>query len=77
VTAQLQREGWPVGTTLIRRLLRELGVSRTVGRVRVCTTDSHHSNWRYPHLIKGMRITKPDQVWVADITYLRLGRRFI
>src|SRR5262249_57738046 len=49
VTAQLQREGWPVGTTLIRRLLKELGVSRTVGHVRVCTTNSHHSSWRYPN----------------------------
>lgn len=77
VTAQLQREGWVVGTTRVRRLLKELGVSRTVGRVRVSTTDSHHSSWRYPNLIQGMSITKPDQVWVADITYLRLGRRFI
>jgi putative transposase len=75
--AQLRREGLTVGERVVRRILRELGVSHSVGKVRVRTTDSNHSHLRYPNRIKGLDITGPDQVWVADITYIRLGTRFI
>jgi len=77
VTAQLKREGWSVGETRIRRLLRQLEHTASVGRVRTRTTDSQHSLPRHPNRIKGLTITRPNQVWVADITYIRLGRRFI
>ena len=74
---ELQRRGVGVGEHRVRRLLREMGVSRSVGRVRVRTTDSHHAHPRYPNRIQGLTIACPDQVWVADITYIRLGHRFI
>jgi transposase InsO family protein len=77
VTAQLRREGWQVGETRVRRLLRQLDHSCSVGRVRVTTTDSTHNLPRYPNRVKHLDITRPNQVWVADITYIRLGRRFI
>lgn len=77
VLAQLRRQGVEAGERAVRRVLRALGVSHSVGRVRVQTTDSHHPHPRYPNRIKGLVLTRPDQVWVADITYLRLGRRFI
>jgi transposase InsO family protein len=77
VTAQLKREGWTVGETRVRRLLRQIDHSCSIGHVRVATTNSQHSLPRYPNLIKGLDITRPNQVWVADITYIRLGRRFI
>jgi len=77
VTAQLKREGWSVGETRVRRLLKQIDHSCSVGRLRVTTTDSAHSLPRYPNLVKGLDITRPNQVWVADITYIRLGRRFI
>lgn len=77
VTAQLKREGWKVGETRVRRLLKLLDHTCRVGRVRVITTDSNHSLPRYPNLVKDLEITRPNQVWVADITYIRLGRRFI
>jgi transposase InsO family protein len=73
----LLRQGMVVGEHRVRRLLRQLGITRSVGKVRVQTTDSHHSHPRYPNQIKGLKPTRPDQVWVADITYIRLGRRFI
>jgi putative transposase len=76
VTAQLQREGWAVGTTRIRRILKQLGHTRSVGKVTVRTTDSSHSHLRYPNRIRGLTPTRPDQVWVADITYIRHGYRF-
>jgi putative transposase len=77
VTAQLKRAGWSVGERVVRRLLRALGSTRQVGRVRVRTTDSHHAHPRYPNRIRGLEVTHPNQVWVADITYIRLGLRFI
>jgi transposase InsO family protein len=77
VTAQLKREGWAVGETRVRRLLAQLDHSCSVGRVRVTTTDSAHRLPRYPNRVKDLTITRPNQVWVADIPYIRLGRRFI
>jgi putative transposase len=77
VTAQLKREGVEVGETRVRRLLSALNHSASVGRARVATTDSQHGERRFPNLVKGRDITAPNQVWVADITYLRLGRRFL
>lgn len=77
VTAQLKREGWQVGETRVRRLLKQMDHSCTVGRVRITTTNSRHEWPRYPNLLKNLVIGRPNQAWVADITYIRLGRRFI
>lgn len=77
LSQEMVRQGYGVGEHVARRLLRTLGMSRTVGKVRVQTTDSHHPHLRYPNQIKGMKLSAPDQVWVADITYIRLGTRFI
>ena len=77
VTAQLKREGQEVGETRVRRLLKQLDHSCSIGRVRITTTDSDHNLPRYPNLVKGLEITRPNQVWTSDITYIRLGRRFI
>jgi putative transposase len=54
-------------------------MSRAVGKVRLQTTDSNHAHPRYPYpnRITGMTLKSPDQVWVGDITYIRLGTRFI
>lgn len=75
--AQLHREGWAVGERVVRRLLKLLGGSRQVGRVKVKTTDSAHEHWRYPNRLKQTVVKHPDQAWCADITYIRLGNRFI
>jgi putative transposase len=77
VLRQLQRAGWQVGETRVRRVLKQMGHTAQIGRVRVRTTDSSHSHGRYPNLLKQTVVQYPDQVWVADITYLRLGHRFI
>ena len=77
VTQQLKRSGYSVGETRVRRLLRQLEHSCKVGKVRISTTDSNHDLLRYPNRIKRLEITCINQVWVADITYIRLGRRFI
>lgn len=76
VLAQLQRAGWLVGERRVRRLLHWLGHSCQVGRVRIQTTDSQHNWQRYPNRIKGVQATRPNQIWVADLTYIRYGRDF-
>jgi len=77
VTAQLRRDGWPINSKVVRRLLHEFGLHARVGRVRWHTTDSTHDQPRYPNLVRELAVAYPDQLWVADITYLRLGHRFI
>lgn len=77
VTQQLKRAGFVVGETRVRRLLKQLEHTCKVGKVRIATTDSHHDLPRYPNRIKGLEIMHINQIWVADITYIRLGRRFI
>ena len=76
-THQLKRKGHALGETRFRRLLDELEHTSQVGKVRFSTTDRRHDHPRYPNLIKKLEITHVNQVWVADITYIRLGRRFI
>ena len=65
LTAQLRREGWEVNSKHVRRLMRHLGVQgkRPVRKRR--TTDSTHDFPRYPNLVQELRVTHPDQVWVA------------
>ena len=77
ITQQLKRKGYAVGETRVRRLLRELEHSCQVGKVRIRTTNSRHNHRRYPNRIKQLEITHINQIWVADITYIRLGRKFI
>ena len=77
LAAQLKREGRTVNTKVVRRILKELGIQRKVGQVRIRTTDSSHPHWRYPNLVQGWQPIRPDSVWVADVTYIRLGSSFI
>src|SRR5206468_611225 len=64
-------------TKVVRRILKKLGVQRKVGQVRIRTTDSSHPHWHYPNLVQGVQPKRPNQVWVADVTYIRLGSNFI
>src|SRR6266536_5975606 len=41
------------------------------------TADSNHAFPRYPNLVEGLEVVRPDQVWVADITYIRLRQGFV
>jgi transposase InsO family protein len=76
-TQQLKRNGYTVGETRVRRLLNTLEHRCKVGKVCFSTTNSRHNLQRYPNRIKHLQISHVNQVWVADITYIQLGRRFI
>jgi putative transposase len=77
ITAQLKREGWLVNSKRVRRLTGELGFQGKIYRKKRRTTNSDHPFPRYPTLVQGLEIVRPDQVWVGDITYVRLHREFV
>jgi putative transposase len=78
ITALLQREGWRVNHKRVLRIMREdnlLCLRKPL--FRPATTDSRHG-WRvWPNLARQMVPTGPNQLWVADITYVRLGEMFV
>jgi len=75
--ALLRREGWAVNHKRVLRLLRTDNLLCLRQRAFVpATTDSRH-DWRVvPNLARGMQLTGLDQLWVADITYVRLLEEF-
>jgi putative transposase len=77
VTAALGREGKQVNHKKVLRLMRESDLLCRVRRRRVKTTDSRHHFPRYPNLVKGVNITRLNQVWLADITYIRIRTGFV
>jgi len=77
VAKQLQYEGWTVNHKKVLRLMRESDLLCQVKRKWMKTTDSRHRFPRYPNLIKGMIINRLNQVWVADITYIRIRTGFV
>jgi transposase InsO family protein len=77
LTALLRREGWEVNGKRVRRLMAELGIHGTLPVRRKRTTDSNHTFPRWPNLVEGLQVVRPDQAWVADITYIRLRRDFV
>ena len=76
VTAQLHREGYIVNHKRVLRVMRENDLLVVV-KHRVRTTNSSHNYGRYPNLVQDIVIMRPDQVWCADITYIRLRRQFV
>ncbi len=77
ITAALRREGWTVNHKRVRRLLREDNLLCLRKRKFAVTTDSNHGRKIYPNLAGKMTPTGVDQLWVADITYVRLQEEFI
>jgi len=77
VSCQLKRERWDVNHKKVLRIMRESDLLCRAKRKRVKTTDSGHHFPRYPNLIKGMIINRLNQVWLADITYIRIRTGFV
>ena len=76
LTQELKRAGWQINRKRVQRLMQEENLLVQVRRY--CrTTNSKHGYGRYPHLIKHLEIVKPDQVWCADLTDIRLPRQFV
>jgi putative transposase len=77
LTALLHRQGHTVNTKRVRRLMGEMGIQGKAPVRRRRTTNSDHAFPRYPNRVEGLEVIRPDQVWVADITYIRLKNEFV
>ncbi len=75
VTAELGRRSSAVNRKRVLRVMEENDLIRQLRRTPR-TTDSRHGYPRYPNLVKGLAIERPNPVWCADITYIRLERQF-
>jgi putative transposase len=77
ITEELKRRGWEVGPKRVRRIMREDNLLCLRRCKFVVTTDSNHSRPIYPNLAREMKLTGINQLWVADITYIRLETEFV
>jgi putative transposase len=78
ITAELKRLGWEAGHRRVGRIMREDNLLCLRRRKFVATTtDSNHNLRVYPNLAGSMELTGIDQLWIADITYIRLEMEFI
>jgi hypothetical protein len=77
IAVLVQREGYEVGTKKVRRLMKEDNLLAVRRRKFVTTTDSDHDFDVYPNLAEQLIVRDVNQLWVADITYVRLLREFV
>ena len=77
ITAELRRRGMLVNHKRVARMMREDNLLAVQPRAFVVTTDSDHALEVYLNLAKRMKLTGINQLWVADITYIRLQREFV
>jgi transposase InsO family protein len=77
ITAELVRRGWQVGPSRVYRIMREDNLLCLRRRRFVITTNSNHGLSVYPNRAADMTLTGINQLWVADITYIRLETEFV
>lgn len=77
ITAQLRRDGWVVNSKRVLRIMREDNLQYHRRKKFVRTTDSDHGLGVYPNLAKDLLLTGVNQLWVGDITYIRLLLEFV
>ena len=77
ITEQLRRGEWVVNHKRVRRLMRLMDIQAQIQRKKRRTTNSEHDFPRYPNLVLDLEIVRPEQVWVCDITYIRLRYGFV
>ena len=77
VTAELKRQHITVNHKRVLRLMRQSDLLCRARRKRVNTTDSRHSFPRYPNLVRDTVAGHLNQVWLADITYIRIRTGFV
>jgi putative transposase len=71
---ELWIHGYDVGRDRVRRLMRLMGVEALYSKPK--TSKAHPGHKKYPYLLRGLSITRPNQVWAADITYIPMPKGF-
>jgi len=77
VTRELARRGRPANHKRVLRVMRERSLLCRPKRRYRATTDSNHSEARFPNLLPDVIVDRPDQVWQADLTYVRVQQGFV
>lgn len=77
VTAKLKRDGVRVNRKRVLRIMRQESLLCKIKKSFIKTTDSSHGYCTYPNMAKDMLVSGIDELWVADITYIRLLREFV
>jgi putative transposase len=77
ITAELRRQGWPVNPKRVYRLMREDNLLCVRKPNFVVTTDSNHGRRIYPNRTRDLVLTDINQLWIADLTYIRLAEEFV
>jgi len=74
LTDWLRKQGWAINPKRVRRLMRALGLAALYPKPRLSAPGSGHRI--YPYRLRGLAITRPNQVWATDTTYIRLRQGF-
>jgi putative transposase len=77
ITAELRRRGWVVNPKRVQRIMREDNLLCLRHRKFLVTTDARHGLRVYPNLAGDLELTHINQLWMADITYIRLRTEFV
>lgn len=74
IKEELIKEGWSVGRDIVSSLMGEMGLIPVYPKPKL--SKKHPQHKIYPYLLRGVVITRPNQVWSTDITYIRACRGF-
>ena len=77
LTKELRRRGWQVNRKRVQRLMQQDNLLALQPKAFVTTTNSQHECEVHLNLAQRLKLTGINQLWVADITYIRLGREFV
>jgi putative transposase len=77
IAAELKNRGFNVNRKKVLRLMREDNLLCVKKKFKPVTTNSNHNLKRYPNLLIGLKITRPNQVWASDITYIQLENEYV
>lgn len=72
---RLRLEGWVLGRKRVRRLMRLMGLAAQCPKPNLSRPAKGHKI--YPYLMRGLKVDRPDKVWCADITYIRMEQGFM
>jgi len=75
MTEWLRRQGYLINHKRVERLMRQMGLQAIYPKKRLSENDAAHR--KYPYLLAGLSIDRPNQVWCTDITYVRMARSFL
>jgi putative transposase len=75
ITAWLNSQGHVVSRKKVRRLMSRMGIEAIYPKKRLSLADPRHQ--KYPYLLRGLTIDRPNHVWAADITYIRMKHGFV